>query len=398
MIRILGPVEIFAQQLMGNIRRYALGVDSVGRIEYGIAVDVRSEDFHVSGNPRSKHALLDQDGQGIGFLTGGASGSPKPNLAIVVPAHESTEPFLLQGIKNFPVSEKTGHTDEQFSEQGHGLAGITLQVAQVITHFIHAIDGHASLDAPVHGAELVISEIHVELVTQDDENARQSILVADLAFHPLGLHYIGMPGIGHQPSRHFLGGQDKIHQPRGYGRPGHAVEPCSVLLLDHDHAAVFLNGTYTAHAVAARTRKDHGHGLFPLVFGQGAQEHVDGQVDDAFYKSLLVQEQLAVENGQVLFGGNEVNIVRLDQHAVLGPVYLHGGFLGKDFHHQALVIRRQVLDDDKSHAAVRSHSGKKEFDGLEPPGGSPNGYIEGRMPGSGSLHARGRSRLADGAE
>ena len=177
----------------------------------------------------------------------------------------------------------------------------------------------------------------------------------------------GVLGKGDELAGHGVGGQDQIGQPGGDGGAGHAVELGRILALHHDHAPGLLDGPDAANPVAAGAREDDADGLVPLVFGQGTEEDVDGKVD-AFGVVEVAQDELAVEDGELLSGRDEVDRVGRDGHAFLGAAHVHGRALGQQFHHEAFVVRRKVLDDDKRHVAVHRHLGKKGVQGFEPAG------------------------------
>ena len=137
---------------------------------------------------------------------------------------------------------------------------------------------------------------------------------------------------------HFFRRQNKVRQARGNGAAGHAVEFGGFFILNHDHAAVFLDGPDAPHAVAAGTGQDDANSPGALVLGQGAQEDVDGQVE-ALGQFLVFEQEFAVKNGEIFFGRDQVYGFRHHGHAVFGPEYRHFRFFGQQFHHQAFVIR-----------------------------------------------------------
>ena len=77
--------------------------------------------------------------------------------------------------------------------------------------------------------------------------------------------------------------------------------------------------------------------LLGLIIGQRAQEHVNRQVQPPGMIGFT-QQQLAVEDRQVLFRRDEIHRIGLDPHAFLGAAHRHGGPLGKQLDHHALVV------------------------------------------------------------
>ena len=66
-----------------------------------------------------------------------------------------------------------------------------------------------------------------------------------------------------------------------------------------------------------------------------------------------------------LLGGNDVDAVRLDSHAVGGLDDRHGRVPGEELDHQAFVRGVEVGDEDESDAAVRGHGGEEFLEGVE---------------------------------
>ncbi len=102
------------------------------------------------------------------------------------------------------------------------------------------------------------------------------------------------------------------------------------------------------------------------------------------------QVQRPVEDGHVLVGRDHVDVVRLDLHAVPDLDDLHGGGALEQLHHDPLVGRVQVLDDDEGHAASRGHVLQEQLQGLQAAGG-------GADADDGKSAARGRPVLPCGA-
>ena len=74
---------------------------------------------------------------------------------------------------------------------------------------------------------------------------------------------------------------------------------------------------------------------------------------------MRAQVQLAVPDRQDMAGTDDVDMIRLDRHAILDLVHRHRGMPGEDLGHHAFAVRREVLDQDERHAAVRPHGVEK---------------------------------------
>ena len=71
----------------------------------------------------------------------------------------------------------------------------------------------------------------------------------------------------------------------------------------------------------------------------------------------VVQQQPPLPDDHLLHRRQEVDRVRLDQHLVLGLPDRHRRPPRQQLVHQALEVRRQVLQDDERHARCRSEDG-----------------------------------------
>ena len=149
----------------------------------------------------------------------------------------------------------------------------------------------------------------------------------------------------------------------------HAVVFGGFGVLRHRHAAFALDRPHALGAVAAGAREHDADGPLALVLGQGAEEKVDRQAMAA-RRGGFQQLQRAVEKGHVPVGRDDIGAVGLDRHAVLDFEDLHAGITLDQFGEDALVVRGQVLHQDKSHAGigVGGHAGKEGFKCRQPPG------------------------------
>ena len=105
-------------------------------------------------------------------------------------------------------------------------------------------------------------------------------------------------------------------------------------------------------AVAAGAREHDADRPLVLVLGQGAEEEVNRQAQAA-RRGRFQQLQRAVQKGHVPVGRNDVGAVGLDRHPVLDLEDLHAGVALDQVGQDALVVRGQVLHQDKGHAADR---------------------------------------------
>ena len=140
------------------------------------------------------------------------------------------------------------------------------------------VDGHAALNPPDDGGWFVIGKIDLCFFPQLGKDTGQSAFIGQQFFIAGPPDHIGVADIGHELVRHFLGRKNEISHTRRYGCPGHAVEFACGIILDHDHAAVFLDCPDTPCTVTAGSGQYHGNGPFRLIFCKGAQEDINGQI------------------------------------------------------------------------------------------------------------------------
>ena len=177
--------------------------------------------------------------------------------------------------------------------------------------------------------------------------------------------------VGDELGRHLGRRQHVVHQAGGDGAARHAVVLGGFGVLRHDHAALALDRPHAQGAVAAGAGEHDADGPLVLVLGQGAEEEVDRQALAA-RRGRFQQLQRAVQKGHVAVGRDDVGAVGLDRHPVLDLEDLHAGVALDQVGEDALVVRGQVLHQDKGHAGigVGGHAGKEGLERRQPPGRS----------------------------
>ncbi len=170
--------------------------------------------------------------------------------------------------------------------------------------------------------------------------------------------------IGEDLPRQFVHRGHNIRQPGVNRAARHAVEFGRRRLLHQHHARLFLDGAQAQRAVGAHARKNHADAVLLLVLRQGAEEKINRQAQPA-RRRRFEQMQDAVQDGHVLVRRDHIDAVRLDQGAILDLDHFHAGGALEQFGHDAFARRVQMLDDDKSHAAVLRHVRQKMFQSLQ---------------------------------
>ena len=122
---------------------------------------------------------------------------------------------------------------------------------------------------------------------------------------------------------YFFRGQYEIHGPGRNGAPGHTVVFCGLFVLGQDDPALGLYGPYTLRTVGAGPRKDDTDGIRSLVLGKGPEKGINRHMLGMGFAARQ-EPQLAVENGQLRIGRNDIYMIGFHGHAVLYLTYRHG--------------------------------------------------------------------------
>ena len=140
------------------------------------------------------------------------------------------------------------------------------------------MNGHAPLDAAMDGARLVLGKVVAGLGAQQNEDLFHRVLgPGHRNGGGPGEFAEGVHGVGDKLGGHLGRGQFVVHQPGGDGAARHAVEFGGNGVLDHDHAALSLDGAHAQCAVASGAGENDADGPLALVLGERAKEEVDGQ-------------------------------------------------------------------------------------------------------------------------
>ncbi|MGC4120345.1 MAG: hypothetical protein QM765_38340 [Myxococcales bacterium] len=381
--------EEAAQALGRDVGGDAVRVDAHACPVDGLAVEVGGEDLQgqVAARPVGLHRLAEDHGQRVGLLAGGAARDPGAQHAAGGAAGEQRRQHLpLQVLPGRRVAEEAGDADEQLLEQQVDLAGVVAQEAHVVGDGVDLVQAHAPLDAAVEGALLVEREVVAGLRAQQDEDLLQGALRL-LLERDLGAPEVrGVLAVGDDPARQLLDRGHHVGQVGVDGAAGHSVELGRGERLHEGGAGLLLDGAQAQRAVGAHAREDDADGPLLLVFSQGAQEEVDGQVEPP-RRDLRQQVQGAVEHRHVLVGRDDVDVIALDPLAVGGLLHGHLGRALQQLDQHPLVGRVQVLDDHERHAGAGGDVLEELLEGLQAAGGGAEAHDRkgGGEPGAGFL-------------
>ena len=326
-----------------------------GRNRLGVGPRCRHLDVglvHVRGKNLQAGPALDlverlheQHGNRVRLFTGRAARTPHPDgLPVGTGADQGIDHLRGHRGISLGVAEKAGHRDQHLVEQREGFGAVLAQQLQIALDAHDLTHGHAPLDAPQHGAGLVILEIDLAELVEQVKDAGES------GFRrPGGGLDRGVFGpdplagkhrqVGQDAPARLLDRQDVVHQPGGNGAAGHAVKTGLVRILHQQETTGLVDGHGATGAIGTGTRQDHAHGMGAMMTSQRLEEHVDGQ-DKAARAFRRQAQPLAFEMHDGTWR-NQVDPVRLEGHAVLDHIDRHGGVPGQQTAHHAFVIGRQ---------------------------------------------------------
>jgi hypothetical protein len=367
--------DLVAARALQEVAREAVGrdvgdrlfaVDGAGRELDRAAMDVRGEDLHgpvavLLGE------LGEQDGERVGLFAGGAARHPDAQRGITRPTlHQLGQHLVLEHLERLFVAEEARHADEQIAVENVELVAALAEAVDVLVDVVDTRQLEAPLDSPRDGARLVVREIDTELALEhvvdgfDALPARRRRRRADRP----GRGALGLAVLD-EHVRHLLRPE---HERGDAGVPGglrHAVELRRLRVLHDDETAGLVDVADATRTVAAAAGQHDGDGALPAVLGERAKEDVDGE-RQLLLPIALAEEQPAAGDDHLLLGWDQVDVVGLDQHAVLDEMDGEIGVTSEQLVHQALEVRREVLDDHEGHAAGQGHVVEERFERLEP--------------------------------
>ena len=214
--------------------------------------------------------LLQEDGDGIGLLAGGAARDPDAyRRACGLAGKEPRDDLLLEDLECLRIAEEIGHADQQVAEEGGHLGRVLLQIAHILaSRSIWWMAMRRSMRRLMVLA-LVVGKVVAGLGAQQDEDLLQRALgLGCRGGAGQGGLAEGMGRVGDELGGHLGRRQYKIHQAGGDGAARHAVVLGGCRVLGHDHAALALDRPHAQRAVAAGAGEHDADGPFALVLGQ----------------------------------------------------------------------------------------------------------------------------------
>jgi hypothetical protein len=336
----------------------------------GVAVDVGREDLQVEPAAERLDLLVEEDGDGEGLLAGGAARDPDAERVVDARgAHQRGDHLARELLEALRVAEELGHPDEHLLVERAHLARRAAEEREVVLQRRGLGDVHPPLEAADDGPGLVVGEVDPGLAQHHAQHRGHALLRRVERRGGRAAAADGeVLGVAHQLLGHEVGRGDVVDQAGGDGAPRHPVEAGARRLLHQGQPADLLDGADAAHAVRPGAGEHDADGAVALVFGEGAEEDVDREAHRAV-GGLVGEAQLPVLDLEVLPRRDQVNGVGLDRDALVGAPDGHPGALREQLHHEALVVRREVLDDDEGHPAVDGRAVEEDLQRLEAAGG-----------------------------
>ena len=264
---------------------------------------------------------------------------------------------FFEGVESFGVAEKTRHVDQEIAEQPRRLLMVTLQEVNVALQSIAMIDLHAAMNASNERPLFVAAEIVPHLSPKDREEHFNRLGVGMIAYRcAIARERIDQSNalpVLRQLCSHVLNGHGKVDETARDGAVRHAAETWlgAIARLRKDKAALLLDRFDTENAVAAASREHDADGIFAAILGERTEKHVDGTALWMFGLDLPESKRPTVyRQGGVRRENGDA--VRLNLLAIARDMDGQAGVPRENVREEALSIRREMGDDDKSHAEI----------------------------------------------
>src|SRR5262249_44826625 len=131
----------------------------------------------------------------------------------------------------------------------------------------------------------------------------------------------------------------------------HSVKLGGFLVLNKSDPPLGFDLFQTVGAIDAIAGKDDPNGAISLVGSKTFKESIDGQIGPVRATPRLELEN-ALHNGQCTVGGDNINVIWLDEGFVFDLGDLHPSPMGKELGQLAFMSWIQMLDEDKCHTRL----------------------------------------------
>ena len=357
-------MKYFWRILLRQVRGDAGGVFPLARVLQGRVVHIRGKDLDIPSF--SVQRFQERHCDGVGFFPGRARGGPDAKRNVGVFLRQLSHDILVQGLPGHAVPEKRGDSDHKIIGERLGLAVLAGDQGQIVLDRRDAEKVHPPPDPAGHDAFLVVYEPVPGLLL--DQAVKGLIFLRRQGRVVVGGCFVGLLKFQNLGSN-ALGREHAIDLSGVDGGEGHAGEFGCFRFLDEYAPARGPYGVDAPGAVSARAREDHGCGAFSRRLGNGLEKFIDGIMRVPFragrhVEGPVLDPDLASRWTEVEPSGKDPLVIDELGDLEIGPP------ARQQIGEYALVLRREVLDEDKREAKTPGQRRKEGFKGLEASGGS----------------------------
>ena len=330
-------------------------------------MDVGREDLHIQRCPSGRQMLVNQHRHRIRFFPRGTTRDPDSEFTPRCRAGQQRRNHVsLQTLKRLLVPKELRDADQQVAVQGMQFCRVVAQSPYVLGQIVRPVQPQPPLQTAAHRGRSVMAEIDAEFVLQEPKHdVHVSVRAHRHEFRRQDQRRSVFGEVLQDRPRHFIGRQHGIHRPGFHGAARHPVESGGLLALSDDQAALFVNRQQSARTVAAGSRENDRRGLPSGILGQGTEKHVDRH-RQSLARVPFRQMEAASGDNHLRLGGNQVDGIRLDLQPLLDAMHGHRRMPGQQLVHQALEVRREMLDHHKGQPGVRRQGVEKRLQSLQP--------------------------------
>jgi hypothetical protein len=171
LIAVLAQREEPLPALAADTGDLLFGIEAGARHLQRCLVHVGGEDLDVHRPAARGQRLVQEDGNRVGLLAGGATRHPHPDLLVrLAPVHDLRDDPLLHHLERLLVAEEPRHADEQVLVQGVELPRIAAQLVQVGLDVERSVQRQPPFDTTCHRARLVVREVDSALVAEQPQD------------------------------------------------------------------------------------------------------------------------------------------------------------------------------------------------------------------------------------
>src|SRR5262245_28276544 len=361
------------EPLGGHITRDRSGVPTYTSTRYSLVVEVGGKDLHLSRAVVADHNLPDKDGDRERFLPGSTARYPDTNSLFGCRLRDQLRyDALFEHFVGGRIAKELRYIDKELVKEQPLLAAVTLQQLQVLGCGLYLQQLHAALNTTNERLLLVLCEVMPEPTPQQSRNLRQLAedIIARSVLSLERLDVVEMLLVLDELAGHLFDGNNQVHETRRRCAVWHTLRRRRVSQrLCEGKTAMLFHNLQAERAVQAGTGKDDPGGKFSKLLRERKKQSVYGP-SLLTGRCGLCHAQCPVFDGQCRIRRDHKDAVRCDRSSIRGFFDAHPRMGAQELHEQALVLGREVLDNDERHAGVRPHICKKSLERVQTTSGS----------------------------